>query len=105
MIHIILHFVVPAIFARTFYPQKWINAFLILIATMLVDIDHLLATPIYDPLRCSINFHPLHTLPAIAVYFVMLGFNKTRLIGFGLLIHMALDSIDCFQNVGLWMNP
>ena len=71
-------------------------------ATMVVDIDHIVATPIYDPMRCSINFHPLHTFPAIAVYGAMTLFKKIRYVGVGLLIHMALDSIDCYQNVGVW---
>lgn len=73
-----------------------------MLLTMIVDIDHLVATPIYDPLRCSINFHPFHTFPFIALYIVLLFWPKTRLVGIGLLIHMALDSIDCFQNVGVW---
>lgn len=74
-----------------------------MIATMVVDIDHLLATPIYDPMRCSIGFHPLHQLPAIVAYIVMLGFSKTRLIGLGLVIHMILDSLDCYKNLGIWI--
>lgn len=73
-----------------------------MVATMLVDIDHLLATPIYDPMRCSIGFHPLHKLPMIVIYVAMLAFNKTRLIGLGFLIHMALDSLDCYNNLGIW---
>ena len=40
----------------------------IFIGTMLVDVDHLLANPIFDANRCSINFHPLHTYYAIGVY-------------------------------------
>ena len=71
--------------------------------TMLVDVDHLLATPIYDPLRCSIGFHPLHKLLPIGVYCLMVAIPKTRLLGLGLIIHMALDSIDCKMNVGQWM--
>ena len=35
---------------------------------MAVDLDHLLADPIFDPHRMSIGFHPLHSYPAIAVY-------------------------------------
>ena len=62
---------------------------------MLVDLDHLLATPIFDPNRCSIGFHPLHTYPAMAVYAVMLIFPKTRIVGIGLLFHMLTDGIDC----------
>ena len=73
-----------------------------MIATMVVDIDHLLATPIYDPMRCSIGFHPLHQLPAIALYLVMLVPAKTRWVGLGLVIHMLLDSIDCYKNLGIW---
>ncbi len=73
-----------------------------MIATMVVDIDHLLATPIYDPMRCSIGFHPLHQLPAIVLYLVMLIPAKTRWIGLGLVIHMLLDSIDCYKNLGIW---
>ena len=66
-----------------------------MIATMVVDFDHLLATPIYDPDRCSIGFHPLHTAPAIAIYVLLTLPKPTRLIGLGLLIHMALDWSDC----------
>ncbi len=66
-----------------------------MIATMLVDVDHLLAIPIYDPNRCSIGFHPLHTVPAIVVYAALTLPKPTRLIGIGLLIHMALDAFDC----------
>ena len=68
---------------------------MILIATMLVDLDHLLADPIYDPSRCSINFHPLHSYYAIGVYLFMLLPKKTRVIALGLLIHMVADQLDC----------
>jgi len=64
-------------------------------ATILVDIDHLLADPIYDPLRCSIGFHPLHTTIPIIIYFLLALSKKFRLIGLGLVIHMSLDAIDC----------
>jgi len=73
-----------------------------MIATMLVDLDHLLATPIYDVGRCSIGFHPLHTLMPITAYFLLCFYPKTRAIGFGLMIHMLLDSIDCQVTGGVW---
>ena len=112
MIHIVLHFIVPLIVAFTFYHSRWQNATVIMIATLLVDLDHLLADPIYDPSRCSIGFHPLHTAPAIIIYVLMFalpfvfrrkaerqGFRSSarllHLAGLGLLIHMALDWIDC----------
>lgn len=68
---------------------------MIMIATMVVDVDHLLASPIYAPNRCSIGFHPLHTTPAIVGYALLLLPRSTRVIGVGLSIHMALDSVDC----------
>ena len=71
MIHIVLHVLVPLGVALLFYRERWRWTLLILLATMAVDVDHLLADPIYDPERCSIGFHPLHTRPAIALYVAM----------------------------------
>ena len=71
--------------------------------TMLVDIDHLLATPIYDPMRCSIGFHPLHKLLPISLYAIACFIPKIRFIGIGLIIHMVLDSIDCQLTNGVWI--
>ena len=65
MPHILLHFLVPAIVVALFFRAKWRTNYLILMSTMLVDLDHLLANPIYDPERCSIAFHPLHSFWAI----------------------------------------
>ena len=67
-----------------------------MVLTMVVDLDHLLASPIYDPNRCSINFHPLHSYPAIFLYIIMAVFPKSRIIGLGLLLHMGIDLTDCF---------
>jgi len=75
---------------------------MIMMSTMLVDVDHLLANPIYDPMRCSIGFHPLHRLAPIGIYGLLCLLPKTRLIGLGLCAHMALDSIDCKLNTGMW---
>ncbi|MEP1150987.1 MAG: DUF6122 family protein [Balneola sp.] len=110
MLHIGLHFIVPLLISFLFYRKDWKFSFWILIGTMLVDLDHLLANPIYDPTRCSIGFHPLHTWPAIIVYstlfvttfFILQKKNENRspffiihLVALGLLIHMALDWLDC----------
>ncbi|VAW34622.1 hypothetical protein MNBD_GAMMA01-875 [hydrothermal vent metagenome] len=70
--------------------------------TMLVDVDHLLAIPIYDASRCSIGFHLLHKFIPIGLYLIACFIPKTRYIGIGLIIHMALDSIDCQVNSGVW---
>jgi hypothetical protein len=66
-----------------------------MIATMLVDLDHLLAEPMFDPARCSIGFHPLHSYYAIAIYAVMAFFPKLRIVAVGLLFHMVTDFQDC----------
>jgi len=102
MLHILLHFLVPALVAAVFFRPEWRKALLILIGTMLVDIDHLLANPIYDPERCSIAFHPLHTYWAIGFYVVLCFPKQTRLVGIGLMIHMLLDSLDCQITGGAW---
>jgi hypothetical protein len=65
---------------------------------MLVDLDHLLADPIFQADRCSINFHPLHTYYAMVVYVVLLFFRKPfNIIGIGLLMHMITDYLDCIE--------
>ena len=102
VLHILLHFLLPLLIAIVFFSKTWKKAWLIFCATMIVDIDHLLANPIYDPLRCSINFHPLHTYWAIAIYCLLLTHNKTRLIGIGLLLHMLLDWQDCYYKLVLF---
>jgi hypothetical protein len=99
VIHLLLHFIVPAATARICFRKIFARAFLIMLATMAVDLDHLLASPVYDPGRCSVGFHPLHQYPFIAAYVVLAAIPKTRLLGIGLLIHMFLDGVDC-----IWMN-
>ena len=94
-IHIALHFLIPGLTAIFFFKRRWQQAWLVMVLTMVVDFDHLLASPIYDPNRCSINFHPLHSYPAILLYFILAAFPKSRMIGLGLLLHMGIDLTDC----------
>jgi len=96
MLHISLHLVVPLAVVGLFFKKDWKIAYFIMLSTMLVDLDHLLANPIYDPNRCSIGFHPLHQPWFIAFYFILSFYPKTRFIGVGLIIHMVLDAIDCY---------
>lgn len=121
VIHLLLHVLVPFIISRLgvsyFFEIRdnkgWFFVFIILMLTMAVDIDHIVADPIYAPGRCSIWFHPLHTLWPMIVYVLMMMWplvlklraGKVKithklvgLIGLGLVIHMLLDWIDC-----LWM--
>lgn len=62
---------------------------------MLVDLDHLIATPVFDPCRCSVGFHPLQSYIAIVIYVLMLLHPKLKIVAIGLLMHIAADSIDC----------
>jgi hypothetical protein len=75
---------------------------MIMTATMLVDIDHLLARPVYDPCRCSIGTHPLHGVFPIVIYMSLCLIPRSRYVGIGLVTHMALDSIDCQLTNGVW---
>ncbi len=96
VIHYFLHFGMPLIIAYIFFRDDYKRVYLILLATMLVDLDHLLATPIFSSNRCSINFHPLHTYYAMVVYLGMLFLPKPyKIIGLGLLLHMLTDLNDC----------
>jgi len=95
MAHLALHFIVPLLVAFLFFSENLKLSYLVMMLTMLVDLDHLLASPIYDANRCSIGFHPLHQYWFIGIYLVMSFFSKTRLIGVGLIIHMSLDALDC----------
>lgn len=96
--HLVLHALVPAVVAGFFYRDKFWRVWLVLVATMVVDLDHLLADPVYDAGRCSIGFHPLHSYPVIAAYGLAAIWPRLRLVVIGLMIHMALDGIDC-----VWM--
>lgn len=100
IIHYFLHFVFPVAIAWFFFRKNWKQAYLLLLATMLVDADHLLATPIFDPNRSSVGFHLLHSYPAIAMYFLGAIFLKGnyRIIAIGLLFHMFTD----FQDFYFW---
>ncbi len=95
ILHYGIHFILPFIVALLCFKKHWIKAYCIMVLGMLIDFDHLLATPIFDSNRCSINFHPLHSYYAIVVYLLLLLPKQTRLIGLGLVIHIIADSVDC----------
>lgn len=102
IIHYSLHFLAPLLLAWLFFRKNWKRAYFIMILTMLVDVDHLFATPIFDPNRASIGFHFLHSYYAIAFYVVLLIFKgNPRIIGVGLLFHMLTDFIDMLLNPSL----
>lgn len=96
-LHFFGHAALPFIVAWILWREQWWRAGLIMAATMLIDADHLLADPIYDPNRCSIGFHPLHTIWAALAYAALLIIPnwKVRAIAVGCLLHLATDGGDC----------
>lgn len=98
IVHYSLHIFLPLVVALMFFRSRWKKAYIIMLLTMAVDLDHLFADPVYAAQRCSIGYHPLHTYGAILLYGALLSFRQTRLIGLGLLLHMFTDVLDC-----IWM--
>ena len=106
--HYGLHLVAPMLLAITFFhkDRRW-KAYFIMLCTMAVDLDHLLADPIFDPNRMSIGFHPLHSYLLITIYFIMCFLPYERLnwpwwlraVGIGLMFHMITD----WQDYVLWL--
>jgi hypothetical protein len=86
--------------ALVFFRKNWKKAYLLMLVTMLVDVDHLFATPIFEEGRCSIGFHLLHSYPMIALYFLGVVFLKGnyKIVAIGLLFHMFTD----FQDYYFW---
>ncbi|PKQ44754.1 DUF6122 family protein [Confluentibacter flavum] len=89
------HLLLPLFVALIWYKSQWKQAFLVMLAGILIDLDHLLATPIFDPNRCSIGFHPLHSYYAMTFYVFLLFPKKSRLVALGLVIHIIADFVDC----------
>ncbi|NNJ89239.1 MAG: hypothetical protein HKP53_07540 [Eudoraea sp.] len=95
VLHYGIHFILPIAVGFLFFKENRTKIILIMLAAILIDLDHLLATPIFDPDRCSLNFHLLHQYWAMALYVILLFIKPLRIIGIGLLIHMLADGIDC----------
>lgn len=60
----------------------------------LIDFDHLLSSPIYEPGRCSINNHLLHSYFIFPLYFIGL-FSRYRYFFTSLILHLVIDYIGC----------
>jgi hypothetical protein len=85
------------VISAVIWRRKWIRAGFVVAAGNLIDLDHLLADPIFDPNRCSIGFHLLHGWEAAVIYLLMLGVPKwwVRAFALGALWHLAVDYGDC----------
>lgn len=95
-VHMLLHLLVPALIARLASPRHPARAWILMVSTLAIDLDHLLAEPVFDAHRCSIGFHPLHTWPAMVGYALLVAMPRTRWVGVGLIVHLVLDGIDCY---------
>lgn len=96
VIHYFLHFIAPFVIAFLFFRSDWKKVYLILLATMIIDIDHLLASPVFQADRCSIGFHPLHSYYIMPIYVALLFFKTPiKIFGIGLILHLFTDSLDC----------
>lgn len=93
--HYGIHFIVPLFIAFYFYKENRFWVAIILLSGILIDIDHVVAHPMFDPNRCSINFHPLHSYWAITFYVILFMFKRTRVIALALLLHILADTVDC----------
>lgn len=93
--HYGIHFAVPIGIAYFFYRAQFKKSLLLLWGGILIDLDHLLADPLFDPMRCSIGFHPLHSYWAIELYLLLFSIPKTRIFGLALCIHLVADAVDC----------
>lgn len=103
IVHYGLHFVAPLGLAWLFFPrERCLRAYGVMLLTMLIDLDHLLADPIFDPERMSVGFHPLHRWPMVALYVVMcfVPYERWglswwwRAVGIGLTFHILTDLQD-----------
>jgi hypothetical protein len=104
LLHYSGHFAMPFLIAWLIWrnnddPRLWLNAAFIMLATMAIDLDHLLADPIFDPNRCSIGFHPLHTIWAGGFYLLLLLVPRwwMRAMAIGCLWHLVTDGGDCLM--------
>lgn len=96
LLHYGIHFILPIVIAFLFFKENRTRAVIILLAGILIDVDHVFADPIFDPNRCSISFHPLHSYLAIGIYVMLLFFKESRIFGIALLIHILADLSDCY---------
>ena len=95
------HFLAPFLIAALICRGDWKRSGAVMVASNLIDLDHLLASPIFDPDRCSIGFHLLHGWGATLFYAAMLLVPRwwVRALGLGALWHLAVDWGDCAMQI------
>lgn len=106
LVHYGLHFVAPYFLAALWPQRSRLRVYLLLLATMAIDLDHLLVRPIFDSERCSVGFHLLHSWPFVLLYALLcvLPYERLgwpwwlRVLGVGLCLHIFTD----WQDFVLW---
>lgn len=104
IVHYALHLLLPLLAALLFFKKQPWKAYWTMMSTMIIDVDHLLADPVFDPNRCSVGYHPLHSYAAVFVYVILcvLPYQKLHLpwwlraVGVGLLLHILTDLEDYY---------
>ena len=96
IIHIILHFLVPFIVAKTAWKEQWLWPFIIMALTLVIDFDHFLAEPVFDPNRCSLGFHPLHKLACHWNLSCVTFFSSFTNYCYWIAHTLGIDGTDCF---------
>ncbi len=93
------HWIVPFGIAAVLWHPHWVRAGAVIAGANIIDLDHLLASPMFDPARCSIGFHLLHGWEATLAYTAMLAVPKwwARAFSIGALWHLAVDYGDCLM--------
>lgn len=96
-IHYFLHLVFPYFLAKTIDNKNYLKVYFALLSSMLIDLDHLFADPIFDPNRCSIDFHFLHQIEFFSIYLIGFFISKKYIKFFflGLIMHLIIDKLDC----------
>lgn len=104
LVHYGMHFLAPYFIARLWCGRSQRTVYLLLLGTMAIDLDHLLVRPIFDPERCSVGFHLLHSYSMIVLYALLcvLPYERLgwpwwlRVLGVGLCFHILTDAQDFY---------
>lgn len=75
-------------------PVKGRLIFLQIFLANLIDLDHLLSSPIYQEGRCSINNHLLHSWYFFPLYIFGL-LSRFRYFFSSLILHLLIDYLAC----------
>jgi hypothetical protein len=91
------HWIAPFLIGAIIWRDNWKVAGLVTASANLIDLDHLLSDPIFDPNRCSIGFHWLHGWEAALAFTLMLLVPRwwVRAFAVGALWHLVVDLGDC----------